>query len=236
MKNLVIKNYKVLILLMFALVAWTACRNDNNVSVKATPPVIDLVSKSVDSSGVAINPLAAIHLGFPKNTYIIKGKGFASLKHVYFNDYETYFNSNLVTDNTIIVTINGDTPYANGSNKLKIVTGLGTASYDFIIGPPAPVFNGFQPINAADGSNITIKGNYFVNPVVTVGTTPATVVSYDLTHIVLTLPSGSQGKKVKVSTVSGAVTYPSQIGTSFYDDALYYGISAGTWGGRIRKI
>lgn len=230
MKNLVVKNYKILVLLIFALISWSACRsNDENVT--SAEPVIDLVSKSVDSTGAPMNPLVNTRLGFANNTYVIKGRGFSSLKHVYFNDFESFFNTTLVTDNTIIVTVNRDTPYLNGSNKLKIVTGYGTLLYDFVIGPPTPEFAGFQSINAADGSNIALKGNYFVNPIVTVGGVNATIVSSDLTNIVATLPPGSQGKKVTVKTLSGAITYTSQIGTSIYDDVFYGGITANTWGG-----
>ena len=235
MKNLINKNYRILILLMFALITWSSCRNTSD-SVLATAPSIDMVAASVDINGVAINPLVSTHLGFANNTYIITGKGFASLKHVYFNDFESFFNTTLVTDNTIIITINRDTPYINGNNKLKLVTGTGTVLYDFVIAPPAPVFKGFQSINASDGSNISLKGNFFVNPVVTIGTTKATVVSSDLTHIVVTLPPGSQGQKVTVTTLSGAITYTSQIGTSFYDDVFYGGVTAHTWGGASEKL
>lgn len=235
MKNLIIKNYKIILLLAFALVTWSACR-DNSESIIATPPVINSVSQSVDIDGVPITPLVPTKIGYANNTYIIQGKGFASLKHIYFNDFESFFNTTLVTDNTIIVSINTDTPYLNGSNKLKLVTGTGTVLYDFTVAPPAPVFTGFQSINAADGSNITLKGNYFVNPVVTVGTVKATVVSTDLTHIVATLPPGSQGKKVSVTTLSGSVTYTSEIGTSFYDDIFYNGVTAHTWGGSSEPV
>ncbi|SFI84267.1 IPT/TIG domain-containing protein [Kaistella treverensis] len=211
------------------------CRDDSSTTTDFTP-VIELVSASVNTEGQPVNPLEATHVGFANNTYIIKGKNLQSTKHVYFNGYESTFNSNFVTDGAIIITIDENTPYTNITNKLEVVTTYGTAEYDFVIAPPAPVFNGFHPINAADGSNITIKGNYFVNPTVTVGDAEATIVSYTLTEIVATLPAGSQGKKVSVSTLSGALTYQSQIGTSIYDDAFYGAVTNSTWSGDVYDV
>lgn len=224
----------VLLIPIIGLLSVQSCTNDDDT--KSTTPMIELVSASVDANNKPVDPLVSTHIGYPANTYVIKGSGFASLSHIYFNDYESTFNPNMVTDNSIIVTININTPYANGSNKLKLVTGYGIVEYDFVIAPPAPIFNGFQSINAADGDNITLKGNYFVDPQVKVGDTDATIVSYDLNHIVATLPSGSQGKKVSVTTLSGTVTYTSQIGTSIYDDTFLSGIANATWAGDTYDI
>lgn len=235
MKNKIFyKQLFAFLIPIIGLLSVQSCNSDDDI--KSTTPMIELVSASVDANNKPVDPLVSTHIGYPANTYVIKGSGFASLRHIYFNDYESTFNPNFVTDNAIIVTININTPYANGSNKLKLVTGYGTVEYDFVIAPPSPVFNGFQSINAADGTNITLKGNYFVNPQVKIGDTDAAIVSYDLTHIVATLPSGSQGKKVSVKTLSGTVTYPSQIGTSIYDDVFYGGISNATWAGDTYDI
>ncbi|AZI20335.1 hypothetical protein EIH08_06055 [Chryseobacterium taklimakanense] len=105
-----------------------------------------------------------------------------------------------------------------------------------MIAPPAPIVTGFQSVNAADGSNIIIKGNYFVNPTVKVGDASATIVSYTLTQIIATLPNGSQGKKVSVTTLSGTSAYTSQVGTSIYDDVFYGNISNSTWAGDTYNI
>lgn len=235
MKNLIINNYKKVFFLILSITLWSACSNEDNEANAATAPSIEFVAASVNADG-SPSDLTPTTVGFAKNTYVIRGKGFASLKHIYFNDFESYFNPNLVTDNNIIVSINENTPYSNVNNKLKLVTVSGTVEFDFVIAPPAPVFNGFQSINTADGGNIVIKGNYFVNPTVKVGDIAATVVSNDLTHIVATLPAGSQGKKVSVTTLSGTVTYNSQVGTSIYDDVFYGGVTNSTWSGDVYDI
>ncbi|WP_379963030.1 IPT/TIG domain-containing protein [Epilithonimonas sp. UC225_85] len=234
MKNLIQNKYKKVFLLLLIVTLWSACSNDDEGNI-ATAPSIEFVAASVDANGAPSN-LTPTTVGFANNTYVIRGKGFSSLKHIYFNDFESYFNPTLVTDNNIIVSINENTPYSNVSNKLKLVTGSGTVEFDFVIAPPAPVFNGFQSVNTADGGNIVIKGNYFVNPTVKVGDATATVVSTDLTHITATLPAGSQGKKVSVTTLSGTVTYNSQVGTSIYDDVFYGGVTNSTWAGDVYDI
>ncbi|WP_419869688.1 IPT/TIG domain-containing protein [Chryseobacterium sp. CT-SW4] len=214
-----ISYFKILALVLLAGIQFSC--NDDDDNLYAGAPEIDMVSASVDENGQALNPLVSTNMGYANNTYIIKGRGFASLKHIYFNDHESYFNPNLVTDNTIIVTVDINTPYVNGNNKLKLVTNTGSVEYNFIIAPPAPIFRGFQPVNAADGETITIKGNYFVDPTVKVGDMDAQIISYTLTEIKVKLPAGSQDKKVTVTTLSGNNTWGTAVGTAIYDDAFY---------------
>ena len=229
MKNFINKTFKYFIFLLAVTVVWTACRNDDDEKISTSAPTINLVAASVDENGQPTD-LSSITVGYANNVYVIKGTGFATLQHVYFNDYESYFNPNLVTDNTIIVTINEKTPYANVNNKLKLVTKFGTVEYDFTVAPPAPVIDGFQSVNAADGDNIVIKGNYFVNPVVKIGDAQATISATSLTEITAKLPAGSQGQKISVTTLSGTATYGSEIGTAFYDDILYGSTVNSGWG------
>ena len=131
MKNFINKTFKYFIFLLAVTVVWTACRNDDDEKISTSAPTINLVAASVDENGQPTD-LSSITVGYANNVYIIKGTGFATLQHVYFNDYESYFNPNLVTDNTIIVTINEKTPYANVNNKLKLVTKFGTVEYDLL--------------------------------------------------------------------------------------------------------
>lgn len=221
MKNFKITSCFKLLVLFFSLSVLTSCSDDTDTG---TPPIIDKVSLATDTD------LQPITQGYANNMYIVQGSGFSSVQKIYFNDVDTYFNPTLVTDNSIFVTIDVNTPYEGGSNKLIVVTKNGSVEYNFVVAPPAPIFKGFQPINAADGQTITIKGNFFLNPIVTVGGTAATIVSYTLTEIVAVLPTGSQGKRVAVQTISGSVEYSSQIGTAIYDDAFYGSVTAAGWG------
>src|SRR5690606_34977670 len=99
----------------------------------------------------------------------------------------------------------------------------------FIVAPPAPGIHSFNPVNAADGSEITIYGSFFLDPVVMIGDSEATVVSSTLTEIKAIVPAGSQHKRVSVSTISGTATYDTRIGTAIYDDGWYGGWNVQSW-------
>ncbi|MFM9988511.1 IPT/TIG domain-containing protein [Flavobacterium sp.] len=230
MKN--IKNNKInsLLAFIFTLFLLSSCsKDDSNDSSSNNPPVITGVAAAVNTDGTP-SDLTPITQGYANNMYIIRGSGFKTTKKIYFNEKETFFKPTLVTDTEIFVTVDINTPYENASEELKVVTENGTATYHFVIAPPAPIVSSVNPINTADGTDITIKGNYFLNPIVKVGALTATVVSTSLTEIHATLPIGSQLKKVSVTTISGTGTYNSAIGTAYYDDSFYYGMTAGGWG------
>lgn len=203
----------------------SSCTEDNDSSSngKGGVPKITSVSKTAvypAQNGIPETIIDSVTtLGFAGESFIIRGTGFSSLKKVYFNDFDTYFNPTLVTDTVIIVTINRETPYADVSNQLKIVTANGSATFDFVVGPPAPLVNSFNPINAHTGDVVTIYGSFFLDPSVTFGTTPATIISSTLTEIKVTVPAGSDFKYVSVKTISGSGISTQAVGTAIYDDA-----------------
>ncbi len=216
MKTIFNKKYLSLLGLVLSLFTLFSCSNDDD-SGSTQPPVINRVAAAVDADGQSI-PLTSTTIGFANNTYIIQGSGFKTLKKVYFNETESAFNPNFVTDTDIIVTINVNTPYANANNKLKVVTAYGEAEYDFVVAPPAPQISSYTSINANPGDEITIFGNFFLNPTVTVGTAQATIVSTTLTEIHAIMPSNTLYEQVKVTTISGTAIASQPVGTSIYDD------------------
>ncbi|UMY65410.1 MULTISPECIES: IPT/TIG domain-containing protein [unclassified Flavobacterium] len=199
----------------------TSCSSDSEGSGGA--PMIESVAAAADAN------LEPVTVGYAANMYVIHGSGFATTQKIYFNDTDTYFNPVLVTDTDIFVTIDRDTPYADVSNKLRVVTKNGEAEFDFVVAPPAPGVHSFNPINAADGQEITIYGSYFLNPVVMVGNNQAQVVSSTLTEIHAILPAGSQNKKVTVTTISGSAEYGTAVGTAIYDDVFYSPWNIESW-------
>nr|WP_322623487.1 IPT/TIG domain-containing protein [uncultured Flavobacterium sp.] len=200
------------VLAIMSLTVLFSCDDDNN-SAGGTP--------TIESVSLAKND-SLVEFGFADNMYIIRGNNFSGTKKIYFNDLDTYFNATLVTNNTILVTINRNTPYENVSSELKVVTPGGEAVYSFRVLPPAPAITSFNPINAAEGEQFTIYGSYFLEPSVSVGGVNATVVSSTLTQIVAVMPAGSNRKFVKVTTDSGSnIWNVSPVGTAIYDDAFY---------------
>lgn len=229
MKNLKIKNILALFIMVSIVVSsLSSCSTEDSNSSPFAAPVINSVSKAKEGD------LTPTNVGYANNMYVIKGSGFTSLKKIYFNDTDTYFNPTLVTDTAIFVNIDQNTPYENASSELKIVTAGGTVTYPFVIAPPAPqMLRGFNPVNAADGDEITIYGNFFLDPVVTFGSTQAEVVSNTLTEIVVKAPTGSNHQYITVTTISGSVTSTYAVGTAIYDDDWYNGWTVEAWNNQV---
>jgi len=219
-----IKNIGINTLLGGVLMLFTfaSCDGDDNngSSVSTGKPVITSVSPSLNEDGQP-SDLTPVTVGYADNMYIIHGSGFKSLQKVYFNNTDTAFNLTLVTDTDIFVTIDRNTPYQNQPNELRIVTAGGTATFDFVVAPPAPGLTSFNPINAATGSTIKIYGSFFLDPVVKFGDVEATVVNSSLTEIEVTVPEGAQHQYVSVTTISGEAVSKQAVGTAIFDDVFY---------------
>lgn len=223
MKNIKIKHLLSYVSIFFlGLGLFSACEDSESDSSR--PLEITSVSKAEEGD------LVPVRQGDPKNYYIIRGSGFLNTQKIYFNDFDTYFNPELVTDTEIFVLIDEKTPYANASDQLKVVTKNGTAVYDFLVSPPSPNFKSYNSINAADGDIVTIYGSYFLNPKVAFGTTSATVISSTLEQIKVKVPVGSAGTYPTVTTISGSATSTDAIGSAIYDDLFYSIDGVGGWG------
>ncbi|WNH11337.1 IPT/TIG domain-containing protein [Thalassobellus suaedae] len=229
MKNLKIKNILAFFIMASIVVSsLSSCSTDDNDSASFVSPVINSVSKAEEGD------LTPTNVGYANNMYVIKGAGFTSIEKIYFNDTDTYFNPTLVTDTAIFVNIDQNTPYENASSELKIVTAGGTVIYPFVIAPPGPqMLRGFNPVNAADGDEITIYGNFFLDPVVTFGSIQAEVVSNTLTEIVVKAPAGSNHQYITVTTISGSVASTYAVGTAIYDDDWYNGWTVEAWNNQV---
>ena len=216
-------NFKTVLglLSVFSIALFVSCSDDDSKGAGGKP--------TIESVSMAQND-SLVEQGTANTMYIIRGKGFTGTQKIYFNETDTYFNGTMVTDNVILVTIDRSTPYENANNELKVVTTGGTATYHFVVAPPAPDITGFNPVNAAAGETVTVAGSYFLDPVVTFGTIPATVVSSTLTSIQVKVPEGAQGTYITVKTISGKATSWEAVGSSIYDDNLIAGMTAGGWG------
>jgi hypothetical protein len=230
MKNIKIVSFAACMTWLLSLMFFSACSNDDSASASSGAPVIESVMPSGYNTDGSLKPLTPVRVGDPKNYYVIHGKGLLTTTKVYFNDFDTYFRPTFVTDTDIVILIDENTPYANGSNKLKVVTGKGTVFFDFVIKPPVPSFLQFYPINATAGQEVTITGKYFLNPVVTLAKTktlpevPVTVVSSTLEKIVIKVPENADLRYLTIANISGATTSTYAVGTAIFDDVSYYGL------------
>ncbi|UUF14387.1 MULTISPECIES: hypothetical protein [Flavobacterium] len=239
MKNIKIVSLAACMAWMLSLMLFTSCSSDDSSAEASTgAPVIESVMPSGYNADGTLKPLTPVTLVDPKNYYVIHGKGLLTTKKVYFNDFDTYFRPTFVTDTDIIILVDEDTPYANASNQLKVVTDRGTVVYNLTVAPPVPTFSGFNSINCAEGDQVIIKGKYFLNPVVTLAETatqpavPVTVVSSTLEQIVVKIPANANHRYLSVANISGAAVSKEAIGTALYDDMLYGMQWGGPWAGK----
>lgn len=235
MKNIKIISFVAFMTWALSLLLLSSCSNDDSASAYTGAPVIESVSPSGYELDGTMKPFEPTTIGYPKNYYVIHGKGFSTATKVSFNDYDSYFRPTFVTDTDIIILIDENTPYANASNKLKVVTEKGTATFDFVIAPPVPTFAGFNPVNATEGQEVTITGKYFLNPVVTLAKTktqdavPVTVVSSTLEKIVIKVPANADLRYLNVENISGDSNSPYTVGSAIFDDVSYYGLDFPSW-------
>ena len=236
------KNFKIYMLTacvswVLSLLLFSSCSNDDS-GVYTGGPVIESVTPSGYNEDGSLKPSVPVEIVDPKNYYVIHGKGFSTVTKIYFNDYDTYFRPTFVTDTDIIVLVDENTPYANSSNQLKVVTERGTAVYDLTVAPPSPTFSGFNLINCAAGDEVIIKGKYFLNPEVSLIETetqlavPVTIVSSTLEQIVVKIPANADLRTLAVTTISGTAVAKEAIGTALYDEKLYGVQWGGPWAGK----
>jgi len=231
MKNIKNITLTACIALMFSLMLFSSCSDDDNNETYTGAPVIESVLPSGYDKNGAVLPLEPVAKGDPKSYYIIHGKGFLTTQKVYFNDFDTYFRPTFVTDTDIVILIDENTPYANASNQLKVVTKNGTVIYPFVVAPPPPTINWFNSINAAEGDVVTIDGKYFLDPIVKVGTQQATVVSSTLTSIQFKMPANAVNKLVTVTNITNTAASSVAVGSALYDDVIQGDAGHWTWDG-----
>ncbi|HSD07813.1 hypothetical protein [Flavobacterium sp.] len=220
MKN--IKNKIVLKLCFLASISillLSSCSDDSGSNGGGPVEVTGITRSVVDDPLVEGDrqvdvPTDVINAG---NYYIIRGSGFASLKSISFNGLESYFNPTMVTDNAIVVQVDGDTPYYNEMDEMKIVTSSGTYKYTIPVRPPNPNITGF-PINPNPGDVITIKGEFFLHPVVNFGDTKVEPIEASLTEIKVQVPNDIKFKYLSITNVSGTTVAPQSFGSAIYDD------------------
>lgn len=152
--------------------------------------------------------------GNKQNLYAIIGQNLGSVVTVKFNGVSAYFNTALVSDNTIIVAIPQDVPTGpDQTNKLVVTTLHGTVSYNFTVLTPPPTVSKVSDYDFVAGSQITLNGVSFatVTAVTIKGTTDvATIVSKVDTQLVIKMPASAVNRANLVFTYASGQAASSQ--------------------------
>ena len=153
-------GFVILSLVVIANVVLSSCKESDSVEPISTgTPVIkkvyvlDTITRHKDSTIVGAEPYTLI---------VINGENLGGVIRAYINDYETSFNTNYNTNTDLIIRISGDTPTdSKVSNKIKLVTSHGEATFDFKI-IAKPNIGSFDVYNFGTGrGDITFKGKNF---------------------------------------------------------------------------
>ncbi|HTE00366.1 MAG TPA: IPT/TIG domain-containing protein [Mucilaginibacter sp.] len=147
------------------------------------------------------------------NYYVVHGSNLGSVTSVMFNGVSAYFNSALVSDNAIFVSIPAEIPTVDQVNKLTVVTLHGKVDFNFTVLTPPPTISAISDYNFTAGSQITLTGVSFasVTSVGLVGSTATATIMPGQTdsQIVLQMPAADVNRTQLIFTyASGTVTAP----------------------------
>ena len=226
----------------------TSCHKENDVTPAPVISRVRTVSKdslysytaqyNIDSSYAATRtvPVAfdsTTTLGKPGSIYAIIGENLQTTSAIYFNDVSVYFNSALVTNTSVIVTIPTTTPFS-GSNKLRVVTSGGSVEFGFSIRQPAPLITRVDQLAGNAGDVITLTGTTFDNvTAVRFGTVSAEITDKTTTQLKVKVPASLSTAAISVTTPGGTATYSIPFGFKYavFSDALATDWYSGGWNG-----
>ncbi len=199
---------KILLLIILVAGAFSqfACKKNNS----GAPPVISRLRASTPAPNDS-----ALTLAGPGQTVVIQGSNLATAAEIYFNGYPAPFNSALLSNENIVVTIPADMPFASLNpadlNTVKVVTRFGETVFTFPIVPPPAVITAMSNEYAQAGLRVTIYGNnfFFVDKVVFPGNIAVTTnlsANTSGTTLEVTVPPGI--------TASGPISVVNRYGTA----------------------
>lgn len=135
----------------------------------------------------------------------IVGDNLTSVHDVYFNDQPAILNTSYITKNTLVVAVPKNLP-GEATDKLYLITRDSTVvDYDFKVLLPAPKINSMSFEWALPGETVTIRGNYFAEPLTVSfpGADATSISNVTIDSFDVVVPDGAQPGKIKVTTDSG---------------------------------
>jgi len=95
-------------------------------------------------------------------TLRLSGLGFGGTKKILVNGYDTYFNTALATDNSMILQLLSKTPVSTAPdsvrNKIQFVKDNGTSTYDFVIRAASPQISSISNTLPQAGEIVVVNG------------------------------------------------------------------------------
>jgi len=141
------------------------------------------------------------------------GENLCSVRELYFNDQRAVLNTSFMTENTLVAAVPGNLPKVKTDKVYMITKGLDTLAYDFKVLLPAPVIKSMSCEFQQPGTDVTVSGNYFAEPMSLVfedgnGAEVTSFKSVSMTEVTFTIPADAKPGKIKVTTESGVARSP----------------------------
>ena len=147
-----INKIKYRIIILLALVSFTACQND------------DMATSNVDA--MVAEPGDLLNQAFPQNKVRVEGEGLTGLKKITLdNKIDISFNPNYNSDKAFIFTIPFDEKLGSrfGVQPITFVTATGSVTKNIEILQPVPTITKTTPAVATPGFPLEIEGTWFYN-------------------------------------------------------------------------
>ena len=158
MKNI---RYMWIICIAFVTMCFTSCSEDDGDAYPSGngPVTVSKIFLEDAESTVPDREVTFARLG---QTLRIAGSGFGGTRKIFVNGYETYFNTALTTNSSMIIQLQSKTPVSNAPdsvrNKIQFIKNRGTYSYDFNIRASSPQISSISNTLPQPGETVTIYG------------------------------------------------------------------------------
>ena len=159
------------------------------------------------------------------------GENLCSVRELFFNDQKAVLNTSFMTANTLVAAVPGNLPKVKTDKVYMITKGQDTLTVDFKVMMPAPQIKSMSCEFQQPGTDVTVYGNYFSEPMTVTfedgaGAEVTSFKSVSMTEITFTIPADAKPGKIKIETESGLARSP----FSYYDfcDGLITDFDGGT--------
>lgn len=151
-------KYIWLFCLTLATISLVSCDDDDEASGSSAINVTQIYLEDADSD-VPDRPVDFARLG---QTIRIEGSGFKGLRELYINGFRTYFNVAYVTNTSMIVSIDTDTPVSDAPeevrNTIRFVKSGTEYTYEFTIRAASPVITSIDNTLPMPGETVVVRG------------------------------------------------------------------------------
>ncbi|MDR1984641.1 MAG: glycan-binding surface protein [Prevotellaceae bacterium] len=158
MKNIIHKNLFIWLVVASVFISFTSCKDDDNDGLN-TPIKITAVYLEDAESSVPDRLVEYARLG---QTLRLEGSGFTGLQKIYINGRSTFFNTALLSDANVFVSISGETPTLDADpeqrNTIVLEKNGSQYVYQFEIRSAAPTITNISHTMPQPGEEIVIYG------------------------------------------------------------------------------